>query len=181
VVQDDWMVGYVDVGSSKDNPTGPMVGWQLTPAGAQKKWEVPDLHVNYSVPVSVNGKYIFGCVNGLGNPNPHLAVVELATGKVLDERSKVAQEELPCNGGYVQAIGNLVFVRVDGTHGGTEFVTYPIGDDGKVGKVGKWSPADEGGRAGTTSYHHPIHYPLVDGRMFMRRYDGIYCYDLRKP
>jgi hypothetical protein len=25
--------------------------------------------------------------------------------------------------------------------------------------------------------YHPIHYPLVDGRMFMRRYDGIYCYD----
>jgi hypothetical protein len=22
-------------------------------------------------------------------------------------------------------------------------------------------------------------YPLADGRMFLRQYDGIYCYDLR--
>ncbi len=181
VVQDDWMIGYTDVGSSKDNPTGPMVAWQLTPAGAVKKWEVPDLHVSYGVPVAVNGKFIFGCTNGLNNPNARLAVVELATGKVLEERNKVKDVELPCNGGYVQAIGNLVYVRVDGTHGGTQFFTYAIGDDGRIAKTAPWEPADEGGRAATTSYHHPIHYPLVDGRMFMRRYDGIYCYDLRKP
>jgi outer membrane protein assembly factor BamB len=180
VVQDDWMVAYVDVGS-KDTPASAMVGWKLTAGAAQKKWEIPGLSVNYGVPVSVNGKRIFGCTNGLNNPNARLAVVELATGKVLDERSKVAQDELPGNGGYVQAIGNLVLVRLDGSHGGNHFITYAIGDDGKVGKIAHWDPAPEGSRASTTSYHHPIHYPLVDGRMFMRRYDGIYCYDLRKP
>jgi outer membrane protein assembly factor BamB len=181
VVQDDWMVTYTATdGSNSDIPLGPMQAYRLSTSGAEKQWEVPDLHVSYGLPVSVHGKYIFGCSNGLNNPNARLAVVELATGKVIEERSKVAQDALPCNGGYVQAIGNLVLVRLDGTHGGTQFVTYAIGDDGKVGKIAKWEPADEGGRAGTTSYHHPIHYPLVDGRMFIRQYDGIYCYDLRR-
>ena len=32
----------------------------------------------------------------------------------------------------------------------------------------------------TTAYaNQPIVYPLVDGRLFVRGLDGIYCYDLR--
>lgn len=33
---------------------------------------------------------------------------------------------------------------------------------------------------GTTSYHHPLTYPLLDGRMYVRQRDGVYCWDLRK-
>jgi outer membrane protein assembly factor BamB len=32
-----------------------------------------------------------------------------------------------------------------------------------------------------TAYaNHPVGYPLVDGRLFVRGHDGLYCYDLRK-
>jgi hypothetical protein len=34
----------------------------------------------------------------------------------------------------------------------------------------------------TTAYaNQPIVYPLVDGRLFVRGLDAIYCYDLRQP
>lgn len=33
----------------------------------------------------------------------------------------------------------------------------------------------------TTAYNsQPIVYPIVDGRLFIRGGDGIYCYDLRQ-
>jgi hypothetical protein len=86
---------------------------------------------------------------------------------------------LPCNGGYVQALGNLVYTRPDGTHGNNQFAFYTVSPQGKVTAKTPWEPPQYGGRTHTTSYHHPIMYALADGRMFLRQYDGIYCYDLR--
>ena len=42
---------------------------------------------------------------------------------------------------------------------------------------GMWAPPIGGG---TTSYHHPLTYPLIDGRMYVRQRDGGYCWDMRK-
>jgi len=33
---------------------------------------------------------------------------------------------------------------------------------------------------GSTSYHHPVYYPIIDGRIFFRQRYGIYCWDLRR-
>lgn len=119
-----------------------------------------------SVPVVVRGKFVF---------TPDLRVLDLATGKVLGQ----ANGPRPGNGGYMQAIEDLVLVRADGTHGGIRCGFYKISADGSVVALTdkEWTPPFGGG---TTSYHHPILYPMIDGRIFLRQQDGIYCWDVRK-
>lgn len=47
-----------------------------------------------------------------------------------------------------------------------------------VGGGRQWQPP----HSWTTAYaNQPINYPLVDGRLFVRGLDAVYCYDLRRP
>jgi hypothetical protein len=143
------------------------VAYRLTPAKAEKLWEVASGTHYASVPVVVCGKYV---VNGF------IQIIDLATGKVLSES---ASKAFPGNGGYVQAMEDLVLVRLDGSHCRLEIASYRIGPDGSIiaQDAKEWGPSVG---SSTTSYHHPIMYPLVDGRIYLRQYDGIYCWDLRK-
>ena len=120
-----------------------------------------------SIPVVVRGKFVF---------SPDLRVVDLATGKVLAQ----SKGPRPLNGGYMQVIEDIVLVRQDGTHGEhAQFGFYKVAADGSVRSFTEtdWKPPIGGA---TTSYHHPIFYPAVDGRVFLRQENGIYCWDLRK-
>ena len=84
------------------------------------------------------------------------------------------------NGGYMQVIEDIVLVRQDGTHGDhAQFGFYKISEKGVAHSFTEqdWKPPIGGA---TSSYHHPIFYPAVDGRVFLRQRDGIYCWDLRK-
>lgn len=121
-----------------------------------------------SVPIVVRGKFAF---------TPDLCVVDLATGKVLGQSSGPR----PLNGGYMEVVEDIVLVRQDGTHGEhAQFGFYKVAEDGSVRSFTEtdWKPPIGGA---TSSYHHPIFYPAVDGRIFMRQENGIYCWDLRKP
>ncbi len=145
-----------------------IVGWKLSTEGPKELWQLPmtGREGSHTKPV-VHGKYLF---------TGGLEVVDLASGKVLSEAEGVQ----PGNGGYMQAIEDLVFVRRDGTHGVIEFAGYRVSEGGKVTKMdggAMWTPGVGGG---TTSYHHPLTYPLIDGRIYIRQKDGVYCWDLRK-
>lgn len=160
--------------------------YQLSDKGAEQRWEYPAVGHPYAVPVVVSEKYAFVCSAGevlfTGKGNMKAAVIEMATGKVTDEQSipdADGGKYLPCNGGYVEALGNIAYTRIDGTHGGNQFAFFSVSAKGKITAKTPWAPPQYSGRTHTTSYHHPIMYPLADGRMFLRQYDGIYCYDLR--
>ena len=116
----------------------------------------------------MRGRFIF---------TPDLRVVDLATGKVLDQSSGPR----PLNGGYMEVIEDIVLVRQDGTHGEhAQFGFYKVAADGSVRSLTEtdWRPPIGGA---TSSYHHPIFYPAVDGRVYLRQENGIYCWDFRKP
>ena len=120
-----------------------------------------------SVPVVVRGKFVF---------TPDLRLVDLKSGTVLDQSSGPK----PLNGGYMQVIEDIVLVRQDGTHGEhAQFGFYKVSDTGRVKSFTEadWKPPIGGA---TSSYHHPVFYPAVDGRVFLRQENGIYCWDLRK-
>jgi len=186
-ISGDRMFVYQDNGTGKKNAEikPALAAYQLTPnQPPQQLWQVTDsvllkndpllkendpnnmgcIH-GESVPVVVRGKFVF---------TPDLRVLDLATGKVLGQ----AKGPRPANGGYMQVIEDLVLVREDGTHGGIRCGFYKVGADGSVVSftAEPWKPPFGGG---TTSYHHPIFYPLVDGRIFLRQQDGIYCWDVR--
>ncbi len=183
-ISGDRMLVYQDNGTgTKDAEMKPaLAAYQLTPnQPPQPLWQVTEpetgkaektdtfrlnsIH-SESVPVVVRSKCVF---------TPDLRVIDLATGKVLGQ----AKGPRPSNGGYMQAIEDLVLVREDGTHGGISCGFYKFAADGSVVAftAEAWKPPFGGG---TTSYHHPIFYPLVDGRIFLRQQDGIYCWDVRK-
>ncbi len=146
-----------------------LAAWRLGGGEPILAWTVPveTLHGG-NVPVVVRDRYVFAA---------DLQVIRLADGQVVarGEGSK------PGNGGYLQAMEDLVFVRRDGTHGRIESAVYRVAENGSVTNLtpeGHWAPPIGGG---TTSYHHPIMYPMVEGRMFLRQFDGVYAWDLRKP
>lgn len=84
------------------------------------------------------------------------------------------------------------FIQPEGRHGSQSFLmldanpnafrAFPVSQTaGSIGHlVGgefQWRPP----HTWTTAYaNQPIVYPLVDGRLFVRGLDAIYCYDLRK-
>lgn len=177
----DYLLVYQDNGSGKqgDAIQPALAAYKLTPDGAEPLWQVGDEGTaqtdklkmgcahGESIPVVVRGKFVF---------TPDLRVVDLATGKVLDQSSGPR----PLNGGYMQAIEDIVLVRQDGTHGEhAQFGFYKVAADGSVRSFIEtdWKPPIGGA---TSSYHHPIFYPAADGRVFLRQENGIYCWDLRK-
>jgi len=194
-ISGDRMLVYQDNGTGKKNAEmkPALAAYQLTPnQPPQPLWQVTDQETGNdgkaektekgedaekkdsnhmgcihgeSVPVVVRGKFVF---------TPDLRVIDLATGKVLGQ----SKGPRPANGGYMQVIEDLVLVRTDGTHGGIRCGFYKISAAGSVVALTaeEWNPPFGGG---TTSYHHPIFYPLVDGRIFLRQQDGIYCWDVR--
>jgi outer membrane protein assembly factor BamB len=162
-VMGDRLIVYQSTGPKDEK--GRIAVYNLSPGKADKAWEADGGCQGESIPVAVLGKFVFSA---------DLRVMDLASGKVLGQ----SKGPVPSNGGFIEAIEDLVLVRIDGTHGGIGCGWYKVSGDGAVRLLGEWSPPVGGG---TTSYHHPIFYPMVDGRMFLRQYDGVYCWDLRKP
>jgi outer membrane protein assembly factor BamB len=166
----DKLLAYLQEGEKK-NWTPYLGMWRLNGAADPKmSWKASVKGSNAEhVPVVLYGEYVFA-----GN----LACFDLATGRTLDRTGGVK----PGNGGYMQAMEDTVLVRRDGTHGSIEIALYRIAPNGTITTVtpeGKsWRPTYGGG---TTSYHHALMYPLLDGRVFLRQRGGVYCWDMRKP
>jgi hypothetical protein len=90
------------------------------------------------------------------------------------------------------AADGRLFIQPEGRHGKQSFFMLaadpkdfrvigsaagPKGASHSVGVEHQWLPP----HSWTTAYaNQPIVYPLVDGRLFVRGSDAIYCYDLRR-
>ncbi|MCC5829156.1 MAG: PQQ-binding-like beta-propeller repeat protein [Phycisphaeraceae bacterium] len=164
-VHGDRLLGYVEAGDGRADA----VAWALGEEAPRELWRVrvEPLHPG-NVPVVVRDRFLF---------TADLQVVDIESGRIVAR----GQGARPGNGGYLQAMNDLVFVRIDGTHGRIETCIYRVAEDGSVNNLTprrNWSPPIG---AGTTSYHHPIMYPLADGRLILRQRDGLYCWDLRRP
>ena len=165
----------------KSKVTEHMTAWRLSDTGLEWLWEdahivkdeAPHLAIANGIVYAV-GKRLVRCL-------------DLETGKVLGE---ITEEKFPHPSGstHYQAPGSnpLLIVAGDklvlspeGQHGKHGFVLFDA-DPNKLTLLGdkerKWAPP----HATTTAYgRQPIVNPIVDGRMFFRGGNGIYCYDLR--
>ncbi len=154
---------------------GLVCGYRLHDDKAERLWEVETDLVRDSQPLIMHdGRYVVAIGSGYSDSKDLHKVIDAETGKVVSSATGVG----PQNGGYVQAMGDLALVRRDGTHGRIEFAAYEVDPQGRIRPLPpeQWAPPGPH----TTSYHHPAMYPLLDGRMYVRQADGIYCYDLRK-
>jgi outer membrane protein assembly factor BamB len=150
----------------KPNPKGACTAWKLSLEKAEKLWQTPTPYADDDAPPAVNGK----CVLVGGPYESHL--LDAATGKDLATYKGGG----PANEGHTMLAENLGFLCHDGSHGGSG-MTILGADSDSFAKGFSWSQR----HPQTTSYHNKhMTFPVVEGRLFMRGYDGVYCYDLRK-
>ncbi len=168
-IHGDMLLAYLQEGGDK-NWKPFCAAWKLRGTEApQQLWKISVEGSNGEhVPVVVRGKYVF---------TGDLACTDLQTGRRTDKTEGVK----PGNGGYMLAMEDTVLVRRDGTHGDIEIALYRMGPEGKITTLtppnASWRPGYGGT---TTSYHHMLMYPLLDGRLMLRQVNGVHCWDMRK-
>ncbi|MGA2502219.1 MAG: PQQ-binding-like beta-propeller repeat protein [Tepidisphaeraceae bacterium] len=152
-----------------DDPIMVIEAFKLTADGCRSLWTVDTQgkHSYYCTPAIADGKvFLSGCFDG------DTWCVDLNTGKELAR----CKGPSAANSGMIFFGDGRLFVRPDGKHGRSAFAMYELGAEGLKSLGIPWTPP----HPNTTSYHTPMSYPYVDGRLFVRGDDGIYCYDLRK-
>ncbi len=169
-VSGDILVGLTFSVKGEPEKDPECVAWRMTPEKAERIWTTTvNAKPELSAP-AVNDQYV---VVGHASPNPgEMQFLDLKTGKVL----ATAQGPGPGNEGHIFIVENLVFASCDGSHGGNNFGVYGATQE-TFKLLGSWSPPHHH----TNSYHCKcMVFPVVEGRLFMRGFDGIHCYDLRK-
>jgi len=139
-----------------------------------------------------NDRYAAPCMNDTHlylSTSSGLRAYELATGKLT---AKVPQG-VGCRTHHSFIGGDRLFINTEGRHGTPHFLMFDLTDPGQPKPLGTvagatdfapqainqlaWNPP----HLTTTAYaSHSLGYPVVDGRIFIRGANGIYCYDLRK-
>ena len=138
---------------------------------ARKQWEMPVREGNANADwwsFAVAGGHVF--LSGAGRG---CEAVDLTTGKVAGAAPMVDAQRTS----ITFAADKRVLVQPEGRHGGQSFTMIDASHPRALGAAGDpWVPP----HPHTTAYANmPIAYPLVDGRLFVRGFDGVYCYDLR--
>ena len=181
ILDGDLLVGFDVKVTANVSENASVIAYRLKEDGLEKAWAAP-------APVPMTDTY------GLTIANGHVYVdgdketfcLSLADGKKLASVANVG-------GARTQVAffaDNRLFIQPEGRHGGQSFFMLtgdpkdfrllsaetPAG--GKHALPGQWHPP----HPHDTAYaNQPVIYPVVDGRLFIRGHDGLYCYDLRKP
>ncbi len=147
-------------------------GWRITPTGLAEGWSSEDIRKDENGFMAVaNGRaYLV---------NLDVRIFDVATGKQVGTFDRYPGA-VGSNQGMV-IIGNKGLLWPEGQHGSQGLAWYHLDQDRGVlqGKPDlRWNPFPP-----TSAYSvQPLVPALVDGRLFVRGGDGIYCYDLRaKP
>jgi outer membrane protein assembly factor BamB len=148
--------------------TGNLVCFRLSPTGAEQKWIGEKV---LPMTLAVQGGHVYA------QTGSEMLCVKLEDGKIV--------ARLPMSSGLSPtttiADGRLFF-RPEGRHGGSNFLMCDANPSNfkylseKAEK--EWitpHPTDS-----AYAVHSAVS-PVVDGRIFIRGHDGVYCYDLRKP
>ncbi|HOD82608.1 MAG: outer membrane biogenesis protein BamB [Planctomycetes bacterium ADurb.Bin126] len=140
-------------------------GWKLSADGARRIWQDAEFPGDENVPVTVSGgrAYLLG--------KQLIRCLDTATGRQVTERK--FQQHGPGSNAWLGVVGERLLLSPEGQHGVARLV-FPDRDLHDLGLI--WLPP----HVETTAYNsQPIVYPIVDGRLFIRGGDGVYCYDLR--
>jgi outer membrane protein assembly factor BamB len=180
VLSGDMLFGVRFDTAERSGAKNAVVAVRLTATGAEKAWEVSPLMERFDTYQMIERDgflYVIGF--------QELWAIEVKTGKVV--------AKVPGAGGQATPVlftaEDRIFIYPEGRHGGTCVTmlkadgpaTRLLSDDLQAGApVGVWKGTWVVPHPSTTAYAvHQLIHPVVDGRLFMRGADGIYCYDLR--
>jgi outer membrane protein assembly factor BamB len=168
VLSGDYLVSYASLIENNVSNSGRVLAYRLTAEGLQRAWES-------AAPAPVTDSFGLAIANGV----VYVDGEKLTFALRLSDGQKLAAVE-GVGGARTQlaffANGRLL-IQPEGRHGRQAFYMLD-GSPAAFRQLGAlWDPP----HPWTTAYADmPIGYPLVDGRLFVRGFDGIYCYDLRK-
>ena len=163
--------------------------FKLALQGATKVWDLPVAEYPYPVHPSGHGGFMrvddrhIGFVLGKrpadDKRQPILVVVELATGRVIHTLMN-DPPVVTWNAPTIHRADNLALAVRDNWHDQMDWYVFTVRGPRDI------ALATTGGtqrfpHQPTTSYEVPLVSPIVDGRIFVRGGEGIYCYDLRRP
>lgn len=166
----------------KSKITDHINAWRLTEKGIEHLWEDGDLPPDEGPHLVIAN----GVVYGVGR---HLVrCLDLESGKVLGEivagefphTAPGSAGDAPGSNPLLIVAGKKLILSPEGQHGKHGFILFDA-DPKKLTLFGDREHKWVAPHATTTAYgRQPIVNPIVDGRMFFRGGNGVYCYDLRK-
>lgn len=168
LIEGDILVGHIIPDPKKRG--GFFQGWKLTDTGATKLWQDEALPIDENLTVTIaDGKaYLVG--------DNEIRSVDLLTGKQLGKQVFDAKTHPIGSNQWLAVVGNRMLLSPEGQHGSQRLQWVDATNNHKLlGSL--WPPPNNS----TTAYAvHALAFPVVDGRLFVRGMDGLYCYDLRK-
>ncbi len=169
LISGDMLVGFAGVEDPKLRGHGRPQGWKLSATGMEKAWEDEILPNDENLTVS------FGLDRVYVQGREEVRALDLATGKRL-ATAKGTEAFKPLHGPgsnpWLCVVGEHLLLNPEGQHGGQKFLLM----DRELKVLSAWKPP----HSHDTAYAYmAMISPIVDGRIFVRGNDGLYCYDLR--
>jgi outer membrane protein assembly factor BamB len=165
-----WAAAETDEQRERLNKSGPIAfaGYRVTAGGAEHIWTAPGPgRGGHSIMPIVAGGFVYV------SDDRATRRLDARTGR---ELTRVAVAGAG-NAGHLFLAGDRLVICRDGKHGVTDLRMIDVSGEKLVAlDASWWSPPNPN----TTSYHTFMTYPIVDGRLFVRGGDAVYCYDLRR-
>jgi RNA polymerase sigma factor (sigma-70 family) len=177
VVAEDRLVGFMP--NPADRNRHEVICYRLTDGGAEKAWTVPGPIQRDTFGLTVLNGHVY--LSG----EKETRCIELESGKEIAKIEGVGGADNQ----VAFSAGGRVFIQPSGRYGGQSF--YLLNADPANFRLYKTGSPPQGHFPAPDQWHpphphttahanFPIVSPFVDGRLFVRGADGIYCYDLRK-
>lgn len=167
LIQGDIVIGHIVPDPKKQG--GYFQGYKLSDAGAAKIWQDDFLTYDENLTVSLGQAkaYVVG--------RSEIRTLDIATGKLLGKQLFDDKTEPIGSNQWLAVVGDRLLLSPEGQHGSQRLQWLDAHTLKPLGP--RWTPPNNS----TTAYAvHSLGFPVVDGRLFVRGMDGIYCYDLRK-
>lgn len=166
----DLLIGFAPPSDPQAKPSGGVPqAWKLSAIGAEKAWQGEFLPNDENMPVTLgtDRAYVMG--------REEIRAYELSSGKLLGSlQGKDAFPGLhgPGSNPWLAVVGNRLLLNPEGQHGGQAFMLLDL----DLKPLSAWHPPHPSDSAYACM---AAISPVVDGRIFVRGHDGLYCYDLR--
>lgn len=158
--------GTAVTGSVATTGNAKCVAYRLTLTKPELLWQMPCPYVSLHTLPASNGKHVILA----GKDESRL--LDAATGRELATYKGPG----PYNEGHIMLCEDRVFLSLDGSHGHSEMVILGATPETFSKALCTWDQP----HPQTTSYHNKhMTFPTVEGRIFFRGTDGVYCYDMR--